>query len=105
MKECFRLQPQEQLYLAAQKPHRRPLTQDPRCWRPLNITASCGREPVAPVTLAAVLVPGPQYQRSARASRSCILHATPLTPLLCSVRRGRSPPTPHARPLHPRGLR
>jgi len=52
-----------------------------------------------------VLVPGPQYQRSARASRSRILHATPLTPLLCSVWRGRSPPTPHARPLHPRGLR
>jgi len=47
----------------------------------LKITASCGREPVAPVTLTAVLVPGPQYQRSARASRSRILHATPLTSL------------------------
>ncbi len=83
MKDASDSQPQEQLYIAAQRPHRRPLTQDPRCWRPLNITASCGREPVAPVTLAAVLVPGPQYQRSARASRSCILHATPLTTLLC----------------------
>src|SRR5512140_328553 len=38
------------------------------------------------------------------AGAGSILHATPLTPLLCSVWRGRSPPTPHARPLHPRGL-
>ena len=43
MKDASDSQPQEQLYIAAQRPHRRPLTQDPRCWRPLNITASCGR--------------------------------------------------------------
>ena len=43
MKDASDSQPQEQLYVAAQRPHRRPLTQDPRCWRPLNITASCGR--------------------------------------------------------------
>ena len=75
----------------------------------LKITASCGREPVAPVTLTAngpaAQTLTPRRTRSARASRSCILHATPLTPLLCSVWRGRSPPTPVARPLHPRGLR
>ena len=75
----------------------------------LKITASCGREPVAPVTLTAngpaAQTLAPRRTRSARASRSCILHATPLAPLLCSVWRGRSPPTPVARPLHPRGLR
>ena len=43
MKDASDSQPQEQLYVAAQRPHRRPPTQDPRCWRPLNITASCGR--------------------------------------------------------------
>ena len=32
-----------------------------------------------------------------------ILHTTPLTPLFCSVWRGRCPPTPHARPPIPGG--
>ena len=105
MKECFRLQPQEDVIYRAAKTAPAPADAGPPVLAALKITPSCGREPVAPVTLTALLVPAPQNQRSARASRSCILHATPLTPLLCSVWRGRSPPTPVARPLHPRGLR
>jgi len=102
MKDASDSQPQEQLYVAAQRPHRRPLTQDPRCWRPLNITASCGREPVAPVTLTAcgpaALTLAPRRTRSARASRSS--HPSRHTPHSASLFS-----LAGSQPTHPRGER
>jgi hypothetical protein len=78
MKDASDAQPQEQLYVAAQRPHRRPLTQDPRCWRPLNITASCGRT-VWPACHAHCLCwslrPNTSAVRAPVGPR--ILHATP----------------------------
>ena len=109
MKDASDSQPQEQLYVAAQRPHRRPPTQDPRCWRPLNITALVAGPSGPPVTLTAcgpaAQTLAPRRTRSARTRRALHPSRHTLTPLLCSDCRGRSPPTPHARPLHPRGLR
>ncbi|GEM_PF-2293591 len=124
---CFRLQPQELLSVVPPR-CRIPLAREPSAngSPPPHRKSGRRRRHTARPSAArctednSVLWPGacrachahcfhrpfpPPAGGSARASRSRILHATPLTPLLCSAWRGRSPPTPHARPLHPRGLR
>ena len=43
---CFRRPATRAVICSGAKTAPAPATQDPRCWRPLNITAPCGREPV-----------------------------------------------------------
>jgi len=83
---CARLQPQEQLYVAPQKPHRHPLPQDPRCWR--NAKYNCALWPgTCRACHAHCLRPAAltlRPRRSAQCSRQSLPHPSrqPLTPLL-----------------------
>ena len=87
---CARLQPQEQLYVAPQKPHRHPLPQDPRCWR--NAKYNCALWPeslsrLARITALTGLFPPVRWQ----CSRQSLPHPSrqPLSPLPESVSRAR----------------
>ncbi len=65
------------LYIVQQRPHRHPLRRTPGAGGTKD-NAPCALSPVAPVTLTARLLPGPQGQPAVtRASPSCILHASP----------------------------
>ena len=81
---CLAPRPQTQglLYVVSHQPHRLPQAGPPVLAATKYNSALCPK-PVVPVTVTARLLPAPQGQSgSYRASPSCILHASPLTPHL-----------------------